>query len=281
MILKSDGASLYNTTDLATMVWRMQDYHPDKMIYVVDKRQELYFTQVFRCAKKTGIVPESTDLQFVGFGTMNGKDGKPFKTRQGGVMRLSALLHEIHDMMYEKIMANGTMSPEEAEATANVVALSAVKYGDLSNQASKDYIFDMERFTSSEGNTGPYILYTIVRIKSILNKFFGDISAEERAAKLASFEMMAPASESEKSLMLELVKFNTSIRNAYEETAPHKICAYIYDVANAFNHFYHETKILAEEDAQKKEYFIHMLDITRAVLEQSIELLGFKAPERM
>ncbi|MCR4999940.1 MAG: arginine--tRNA ligase [Lachnospiraceae bacterium] len=281
MILKSDGASLYNTTDLATMVWRMQDYHPDKMIYVVDKRQELYFTQVFRCAKKTGIVPESTDLQFVGFGTMNGKDGKPFKTRQGGVMRLSALLQEIHDMMYEKIMANGTMTPEEAEETANVVALSAVKYGDLSNQASKDYIFDMERFTSSEGNTGPYILYTIVRIKSILNKFFGDTSADERAAKLAQFELMAPASESEKSLMLELVKFNTSIRNAYEETAPHKICAYIYDVANAFNHFYHETKILAEEDEQKKEYYIHMLDITRAVLETSIDLLGFKAPERM
>ncbi|MBQ2532553.1 MAG: arginine--tRNA ligase [Lachnospiraceae bacterium] len=281
MILKSDGASLYNTTDLATLVWRMKDYHPDKVIYVVDKRQELYFTQVFRCAKKTGIVPDSTELQFVGFGTMNGKDGKPFKTRQGGVMRLSALLQEIHDMMYEKIMANGTMTEDEAEETAKVVALSAVKYGDLSNQAAKDYIFDMERFTSSEGNTGPYILYTIVRIKSILNKFFGDADAAARAQKLAGFEILAPQSESEKSLMLELVKFNSAIRNAYEETAPHKICAYIYDVANAFNHFYHETKILAEEDEKLKENYIRILEITRAVLEQSIDLLGFKAPERM
>ena len=281
MILKSDGASLYNTTDLATLVWRMKDYNPAKVIYVVDKRQELYFTQVFRCAKKTGIVPDTTDLQFVGFGTMNGKDGKPFKTRQGGVMRLSALLQEIHDMMLEKIMANGTMSAEEAEETANIVALSAVKYGDLSNQAAKDYIFDMERFTSSEGNTGPYILYTIVRIKSILNKFFGETSAADRAAKVAGFEILPPTTESEKSLMLELVKFNTSIRNAYEETAPHKICAYIYDLANAFNHFYHETKILAEENEKLKENYIHLLEITRAVLEQSIDLLGFKAPERM
>ena len=148
MILKSDGASLYNTTDLATIVWRMKDYHPDEIIYVVDKRQELYFTQVFRCAKKTHLVDDTTSLKFLGFGTMNGKDGKPFKTREGGVMRLEHLVSEINEEMYKKITDNHTMDEAEARDTAKIVALSAIKYGDLSNQASKDYIFDIERFTS-------------------------------------------------------------------------------------------------------------------------------------
>lgn len=275
MILKSDGASLYNTTDLATMVWRMEDYHPGKIIYVVDKRQELYFTQVFRCARKTGIVPENTELEFVGFGTMNGKDGKPFKTREGGVMRLETLVSEINEKMYQKIIENETMSEEEAKKTAKMVALSAIKYGDLSNQASKDYIFDVERFTSFEGNTGPYILYTIVRMKSILNKY------QELGKEVADAKILPAASESEKSLMLELSKFNSSIRGAYEESAPHKICAYIYDLANAFNHFYHETKIMSEEDEVKQAGYICLLQLTKAALEICIDLLGFEAPERM
>ena len=171
MILKSDGAALYDTTDLATLVEREKDYQPDEVIYVVDKRQELHFTQVFRCAKKTGIVRPETELKFLGFGTMNGKDGKPFKTREGGVMRLENLIREIDEEMYKKIMDNRTVEEEEAKQTAQTVGLAAIKYGDLSNQASKDYIFDVDRFTSFEGNTGPYILYTIVRIKSILNKY--------------------------------------------------------------------------------------------------------------
>ena len=272
MILKSDGASLYNTTDLATLVWRMKDYNPDSVIYVVDKRQELYFTQVFRCAKKTGIVPADKNLYFVGFGTMNGKDGKPFKTRQGGVMRLEYLLKEVEDKMLEKIKENGTMSDEEAEKTAQVVGLSAVKYGDLSNQASKDYIFDIDRFTSAEGNTGPYILYTIVRCKSILAK-----------AGVESIDgAILPAhSDSERGLQLELTKFMAALTSAYEDMAPHKICAYIYDLANAFNRFYHDTKILAEEDEATKASYLKLLMLTRSVLEKSIDLLGFKAPERM
>ncbi|MCR5546247.1 MAG: arginine--tRNA ligase [Lachnospiraceae bacterium] len=272
MILKSDGASLYNTTDLATMVWREKDYQPDEYVYVVDKRQELYFTQVFRCAKKTKIVPEDTKLTFVGFGTMNGKDGKPFKTREGGVMRLSNLISDINEKMYEKIMENETMSDEEARKTAKIVGLSAVKYGDLSNQASKDYVFDIDRFISFEGNTGPYILYTIVRMKSIITKYGSDAS---------SYEIPVAETESEKSLQLELAKFNSAILSAYEETAPHKICAYIYDLANAFNHFYHETKILAQEDEAKKGGYIRLLTLTKDVLECCIDLLGFEAPERM
>ena len=272
MILKSDGASLYNTTDLATMVWREKDYHPDEYVYVVDKRQELYFTQVFRCAKKTKIVPEDTKLTFVGFGTMNGKDGKPFKTREGGVMRLSNLISEINEKMYEKIMENETMGEDEAKKTAKIVGLSAVKYGDLSNQASKDYVFDIDRFISFEGNTGPYILYTIVRMKSIIAKYGADASG---------FDIPVAETESEKSLQLELAKFNSAILSAYNETAPHKICAYIYDLANAFNHFYHETKILAQEDENKKGGYIRLLTLTKDVLECCIHLLGFEAPERM
>ena len=275
MILKSDGASLYNTTDLATIVWRMKDYNPDRIIYVVDKRQELYFTQVFRCARKTKLVKEDTDLQFLGFGTMNGKDGKPFKTREGGVMRLETLISSINDEMYKKITDNRIVSEEEARETAKAVALSAVKYGDLSNQASKDYIFDIERFTSFEGNTGPYILYTIVRIKSILKKY-------EEAGKQAGNAAILPAhSESEKALMLEISRFNAMVENAYEEIAPHKVCSYIYDLANALNHFYHETKIMIEEDAAVQASYIRLLELTKRTLEVCIDLLGFSAPDRM
>ena len=275
MIQKSDGASLYGTTDLATLVQRVEDYHPDKIIYVVDKRQELHFVQVFRAAKKTGIVPSETELKFLGFGTMNGKDGKPFKTREGGVMRLENLIAEIQEEMYKKITDNRTVEEEEAKNTAKIVGMAAIKYGDLSNQASKDYVFDVDRFTSFEGNTGPYILYTIVRIKSILNKY------QEEGKAVTGLKMNQQSGESEKALMLVLVKYNEMMENAYEELAPHKICAYIYDLANAFNHFYHETKILAEEDETKKEGYIALLVLTKKVLESCIDVLGFEAPERM
>ena len=281
MILKSDGASLYNTTDLATMVWRMKDYNPDEMIYVVDKRQELYFTQVFRCARKTGIVKPETELKFLGFGTMNGKDGKPFKTREGGVMRLEHLITGINEEMLAKIKENQKtkenlgISEEEAENTAKMVALAAIKYGDLSNQASKDYIFDIDRFTSFEGNTGPYILYTIVRIKSILNKYHA-LGKDESDAVIE-----AAHSKSEKDLMLELSKFNAVMENAFDETAPHKICSYIYDLANAFNSFYHGTRIMAEENDAIQKSYIRILELTKSVLETCIDVLGFSAPERM
>ena len=275
IIQKSDGASLYSTTDLATLVQREEDYHPDQVIYLADKRQELHFVQVFRTAKKTGIVPEETDLKFLGFGTMNGKDGKPFKTREGGVMRLENLIAEIEGEMLKKIMDNRTVEEEEARKTARLVGLAAIKYGDLSNQASKDYVFDVDRFTSFEGNTGPYVLYTIVRIKSILNKYQAD------GGNLAGLCVMPADSDSEKALQLEASKYNDVMAAAYEELAPHKICAYIYDLANAFNRFYHEVKILAEEDVKKKQSYIALLLLVRCVLEECIEVLGFEAPERM
>lgn len=275
MILKSDGAALYTTTDLATILERMEKYQPDRMIYLTDKRQELHFEQVFRCARKTGLVTPDTGLLHIGFGTVNGKDGKPFKTRDGGVMRLEMLIDEINEEMYRKITDNREVSEEEAKQTAKIVALAAIKYGDLSNQAAKDYIFDIDKFTSFEGDTGPYILYTIVRIKSILNKY------KDQGGSLEGNTIGVPGNESEKALMLEVAKFNAMMEAACEETAPHKVCAYIYDLANAFNKFYHETKILSEEDEAKKKGYIALLLLTRDILETCIDVLGFSAPERM
>ena len=280
IILKSDGASLYSTTDLATIVMRMQDYNPDAIIYLTDQRQSMHFVQVFRCARKTGLVGPDVELTHIGFGTMNGKDGKPFKTRDGGVMRLEYLLDEINEEMLKKITENQKekenldISEEEAKQTAKTVALAAVKYGDLSNQASKDYCFDIERFTSFEGNTGPYILYTIVRIKSILKKYTAKNS-------LPDAQILGAHSASEKNLMLVLSRFNAMMENAYEEKAPHKICAYIYELANAFNGFYHETKILSEEDFKVQASYIGLLVLTKNILETCIDVLGFSAPDRM
>lgn len=277
MILKSDGASLYNTTDLATIMERMRLYHPNQIIYLTDKRQDLYFEQVFRCARKTKLVEPETELKWIGFGTVNGKDGKPFKTRDGGVMRLETLIQDTKEEMFRKIKEGREMSDEEAKTVADMVAVSALLYGDLSNQASKDYIFDVDRFTSFEGDTGPYILYTIVRIKSILSKY------AEQGGSLAEEELVlqAAADDAQKQLMMQLAGFNAMMENACEETAPHKVCAFIYDLANAFNHFYHETKILAEEDEKQKKSLIALLILTRDVLEACIDVLGFQAPEKM
>ena len=275
MLLKSDGASLYTTTDLATIVERMKLFQPDEILYVVDKRQELHFIQVFRCARKTGLVKEDTRLSFLGFGTMNGKDGKPFKTREGGVMRLENLIADIDEEMFTKIVENRSVRDKDARDTAKIVGLAAIKYGDLSNQATKDYIFDVDRFTSFEGNTGPYILYTIVRIKSILNRYV------EAGGNLEAGEILPASNDSEKNLMLQLSGFGSMIESAFEEKAPHKICAYIYEVSNAFNSFYHETKILSEENQAQKESYIRLLQLTKRVLETSIDLLGFEAPDKM
>lgn len=275
MVLKSDGASLYNTTDLATIMERMKLFDPDEIIYVVDKRQSLYFTQVFRAARKANLVKPETKLVHVGFGTMNGKDGKPFKTRAGGVMRLESLLNEINSGMIEKIRENRNVRDDDAVGTAEKVSLSAIKYGDLSNQAAKDYIFDVEKFTAFEGNTGPYILYTIVRIKSILKK------AAEAGVVVENTGLNPPESAEEKALMLDLAGFGGVIWDAYCELAPHKICAFIYEVCNDFNRFYHETKILSEPDEAKKNGYLRLLTVTEKILLKSIDLLGFDSPDHM
>ena len=276
LIVKSNGASLYATTDLATIVEREKLFHPDQIIYLADKRQSLHFTQVFRTAKKAGITRPDVELNFIGFGTMNGKDGKPFKTRDGGVLRLQALREQINEEVYKKMRENRDYEENEAQEIAAKVGLAALKYGDLSNQASKDYIFDIERFASFEGNTGPYILYTIVRIKSLIAKYEATGGVVSQAASL-----LAPVSKSETELYLTLTKFADMMETAYAELAPHKICQYIFELSESFNHFYHETKILAEENVERKASYLKLISLVQRLLETCIDMLGFEAPDKM
>lgn len=275
LIRKSDGASLYATTDLATILERERDLAPDGIVYIVDKRQGMHFQQVFRAAKKSGIARDDTLLYFLGFGTMNGKDGKPFKTREGGVMRLEQLIADINEAVYERIMeSTPDADPDEARKNAALIGLAAIKYGDLSNQPTKDYIFDLDRFVSFEGNTGPYILYTIVRINSILRKYAADGGTPADA-------IMPAGSATEKALQLLLSRMSEALEGACAEYAPNRVCQYIYEISNAFNSFYHEIKILAEADENKKAGYIALLKLTERILSRCINLLGFEAPERM
>ncbi len=271
ILVKSDGSSIYATTDLATIVQRMQDWAPDKMLYVTDKRQNLHFEQVFRAAKKSGIVKENTVLEHVGHGTMNGADGKPFKTRDGGVLRLEQLINDMTDFVRAKVVENKIVDDSEVEDTTRKIALAALKYGDLSNQPTKDYNFDLERFAAFEGNTGPYILYTVVRIKSILNRY----GAWEHLP-------IAPAAnEWAKDLMLAITKFGPTMESALKTLSPNLICAYIYELSGAVNKFYHETRILTEENEELKAGYIALIGLAKRVLEQCIDVLGFAAPEKM
>lgn len=288
IVRKSDGSALYATTDLATLVERELLYRPDAYIYIADQRQSLHYLSFFRVARKAGIVRSEEKLDFLGFGTMNGKDGKPFKTREGGVMRLEILVKEISDAVYDKIRASRAddeISDEEAREIAGIVGLAALKYGDLSNQASKDYVFDTERFTSFEGNTGPYILYTIVRIGSILRKYAAEADADglenikDTSAELISRAIAA--SRDARALALVLIRYNEAVQQAWTQLAPHKLCQYIYELSNAFNSFYHNVKILAEEDTELKKAYIALLVLTRRVLTDSIDMLGFEAPAKM
>ena len=271
ILVKSDGSAIYATTDLATIVQRMQDWKPEKMLYVTDKRQNLHFEQVFRAARKSGIVAETTELEHVGHGTMNGKDGKPFKTRDGGTLRLEQLISDMTDFVRGKVVENKIVGEDEVEETTAKIALAALKYGDLSNQPTKDYNFDLERFAAFEGNTGPYILYTIVRVKSILSRY-GDWE---------HLRIQAPANGCAKDLMLAITKFGPTLEAALKSAAPNLICAYIYELAGCVNKFYHETPILKEENEELKAGHIALIGLAKDILEQSIALLGFAAPEKM
>ena len=271
ILVKSDGSSIYATTDLATLVQRMQDWHPDKVLYVTDKRQNLHFEQVFRAARKAGIVPPETELEHVGFGTMNGADGKPFKTRDGGVLRLETLISDMTDFVRAKVVENKIVDDSEVEATTAKIAMAALKYGDLSNQPTKDYNFDMERFAAFEGNTGPYILYTIVRIKSILTRY----------GAWEGLPIQVPANDCAKDLMLSVTKLGPTLEQAQKTSCPNLICAYIYELAGCVNKFYHETRILSEEDEGLKAGYISLIGLSKDILETCIGILGFSAPEKM
>ncbi len=271
ILVKSDGSAIYATTDLATMVQRMQDWAPEKMLYVTDKRQNLHFEQVFRAARKSGIVKPETKLEHVGFGTMNGADGKPFKTRDGGVLRLEQLIADMVSFVRTKVVENKIVSEDEVDETTRKIAMAALKYGDLSNQPTKDYNFDMERFAAFEGNTGPYILYTIVRIKSILARY----------GSWENLPIQNPANIYAKDLMLAITKFGPAMEAALLNNAPNQICAYIYELAGCVNKFYHETPILKEENEDTKAGHIALIGLAKRILETSIYILGFEAPEKM
>ena len=264
------------TSDLATLIDREATLSPDCYIYIADKRQELHYTQFFRVARKAGIVPPEHELIYIGFGTMNGKDGKPFKTREGGVMRLETLIREIREAVSTRIAENPEISPEEAEKTSKTVALAALKYADLSNQASKDYVFDLERFASFEGNTGPYILYTAVRIKSILKKY-----ANQGGAAITAADLRPAESESEKALFLDLARYPEVLRAAWKELAPHRICQYLYELSNHFNSFYHAVRILQEPDEEKKRAYLALIQTAEIVIAYCLGVLGMEVPERM
>ena len=271
ILVKSDGSAIYATTDLATMVQRMQDFQPDEMFYITDGRQSLHFEQVFRAARKGGIVPADFPLTHLGFGTMNGKDGKPFKTRDGGVMRLEQLIADMTEFVRAKVVENKIVADDEVEATTAKIALAALKYGDLSNQPTKNYVFDMDKFAAFEGNTGPYILYTIVRIKSILGKY----------GVWENLPIQVPANAFAKDLMLAITKFGPSMEAALKSAAPNMVCAYIYELAGCVNKFYHETRILTEENEQLKAGYIALIGLAKNILETCISILGFSAPEKM
>ncbi|GKX30034.1 arginine--tRNA ligase [Vallitalea longa] len=276
ILVKSDGATLYGTTDLATIYERNKSYDPNEIIYIVDKRQELYFEQIFRCARKSNLVSEGTKLTYLGFGTMNGKDGKPFKTRDGNVMRLENLINELIKIVYDRVKEYD-ISTKEAKEISRKVGLAALKYGDLSNQLSKDYIFDIERFTSFEGNTGPYILYTVVRIKSILEKYYrieGDLNDKD-------VSIISPTGESERKLMLKLTLFNQIVTNSFIEYAPNKICQYIYELSNEFNKFYNNNKIITEKNIKKQRSWIKLIILVKDILVNGLDLLGIEVPDRM
>ncbi len=271
ILVKSDGASIYATTDLATLVQRMQDNHPDKILYVTDKRQALHFEQIFRAARKSGIVPPETQLEHLGHGTMNGKDGKPFKTRDGGVLRLETLITEMTDFVRAKVVENRIVEDDQVEDTTHKIALAALKYGDLSNQPTKDYNFDLERFAAFEGNTGPYILYTIVRVKSILSRY----------GAWAHLPIQPPANVCAKDLMIAITGFSPTLQSTLKSSAPNLICAYIYELAGCVNKFYHETRILTEEDKDLQAGYIALIGLAKDILEQCIYILGFSAPDKM
>jgi len=271
ILVKSDGSAIYATTDLATMVQRMQDWKPDKMLYVTDKRQNLHFEQIFRAAKKSGIVKPETEMEHVGHGTMNGADGKPFKTRDGGVMRLEQLLSDMTEFVRAKVVENKIVDADQVEDTTAKITLAALKYGDLSNQPTKDYNFDVERFAAFEGNTGPYILYTIVRIKSILARY----------GSWENIPMALPANDHARELMLTVARLAPALESALSASCPNLICAYIYELAGAVNKFYHETRILTEENKELQAGYISLIGLAKDILEKCIDLLGFSAPEKM
>lgn len=274
MLVKTDGSILYSTTDLATIILREKEYDVDKIIYLADNRQSLHFTQLFRCAKKTKLLSKNIELNFAGFGTMNGKDGKPYKTRDGGVMKLSNLIEEVKQKALEKVkVARGqNLTDEEMLNISDVVALASLKFADLSNYRTKDYIFDLDKFCSFEGKTGPYILYTVTRIKSLLKKC-GEKSLKEYKLNIYS--------DIEREILIHLSQFDSYLMSAYNDFAPSYLCDYAYNLANLFSTFYSKFNISKEQDDIKQGSWMKLSNYCLKILEIILDLLAIKTLDKM
>lgn len=270
IVVKSNGSEGYATTDIATLIQRMQDFKPNQVWYVVDFRQNLHFNQVFRAAYKGGIVPESTHLCHLCFGTVNGKDGKPFKTRDGGVMQLNELLDQVTACAYDKLRVSDGCDEKGKHEIAEKIGIAAIKFGDLINHYSKDCLFDMDKFMASEGKTGVYLLYTIARINSILKK-----------SDAVPFQLKGVYSESERELLLKLALSGGAFINAYNEKAPNILCESAYQIAVAFSKFYHHNHILSESDSEKKTSWLSLCAITKDLLILHLDTLGIEWVEAM
>ena len=274
ILIKKDGAAMYSTTDLATIVDRVQEQDPDHILYVVDQRQHLHFEQVFRAAIMAGINGKAT-MEHLGFGTMNGQDGKPFKTRAGGVMKLQDLIAMMSNAAMERLNEQGLATdydPAERQEIARKVGLAALKFADLSNHPVANYVFDLDRFVRFEGKTGPYLLYAAVRIKSILRK------AEAQGDAPGD---ILPPEPGERDLLLALGALPDAIAAAYEERAPNKIADYAYGLAQTFSTYYNQFHILSEPNKSLLRSRLGLCLLTLRTLELSLSLLGIEVPERM
>ena len=279
IVKKSDGGDMYGTTDIGTLLQRAEDWSPDEIWYVVDARQSLHFKQVFRAAQLAGIVdPARTKLMHFPFGTMKGKDGKPFKTREGGVMRLSDMIELVTASALEKAASSSVpMGEAEQRDVARKVGVAALKVGDLVNHWAKDYVFDIDRFLMAEGKTGPYLQYAAVRIGSVLEKArqAGIPEADGTSA------ILPPDGGAERDLMLRLLGAPDALLRAYDEKAPSVLCELLFDVAGAANRFYYEKRIISCQDAARRASWLALLSLARGLMEALLGLLGVEVPPSM
>lgn len=270
LLYKTDGSILYTTTDLATLYQRMKDFQPDTILYVVDNRQSTHFKQVFRCAYQNELVSEAVSLEHIGFGTMNGKDGKPFKTRDGGTIKLSDLIDMVEANAKEKIRDKNDLNSEEI---SKLIGLSTLKFADLSNYRTKDYVFDLDKFSSFEGKTGPYLLYSYVRLNNIVNKLVD--------LKVVPNQITEPSSDIERNIFLKINELPDALNLAARDRAPSVICEYIYDLSTLVNAFYHTHHIISEESKIKQQSWMALCLLTLKVMNICLDILGIKAPEKM
>lgn len=268
LIKASSGASLYATTDLATILMREKQFKMDELIYITDARQSLHFEQVFRVTRKVGLVKQTTLLKHIGFGTMNGKDGKPFKTREGGTLRLSDLTQIVTDEAKKKLSENNV---EDSDNLSHKIGIAALKFGDMINQSGKDYVFDIEKFSSFEGKTGPYVLYSLVRIGSIL---------EKNTALISDADLLIE-DESCKSVVSEILAFTKSIEMAYQQYEPSIVCNAMYSLALTFSSFYSKNKVLSETDATRRNTLLAICLATQKALKIACNILGIQVPNKM